>query len=261
MTRENARARLAFSCPQQESLHVPTQSIATWAAIAALIQLVAGCSDNDGSLPERSPQASHSASLAPTVSGPVQPAARSQADGHPQPELERATMPERRPTTESSPPAESDLEFPGQVGWRREEPDNRMRLAQFVLPAQGVDGEDATLVVFSFGGPAGDVDSNLQRWIQMLEQPDGSDSSAVAKRTMGSRDGLVLHTVDIAGRYVAPTMPGGQDGADKPGWRLIGTVIEAGEKTYYVKLTGPQETVAHWRASYSTFLDQVDPPR
>jgi hypothetical protein len=188
-------------------------------------------------------------------------------------QAEAQATPEAEPISESEPPAptvqpsDEDAEpvaeqhpgFPEQPGWIRQELDNKMRLAQFRLPREAGDAEDAALVVFSFGGAAGDVDSNIARWTQMFEQEDGSEASTAAEPR--ERDGMTFHTVDISGHFVAPAMPGGVDAADKPGWRLIGTVVEAGAKTYYVKLTGPNATVERWRASYAAFLDQLDPPR
>ena len=56
--------------------------------------------------------------------------------------------------------------------WKSTKPTNRLRLAQFTIPAVGGDAEPAELVIYFFGGNGGGVDANLQRWINSF-QPKG----------------------------------------------------------------------------------------
>jgi hypothetical protein len=145
------------------------------------------------------------------------------------------------------------LNFAPQDGWVTEAPSNAMRKVQYRLPGgEGADG-DATLAVFSFAG-GGSVDGNFTRWCQQFVQPDGRPSSEVATRALEERDGARFHTIDVSGRYVAETQPGSGTRVDRPQQRLLGCVIETSAGMFFVKVVGPEQTVARWEASYHAFL-------
>ncbi len=147
--------------------------------------------------------------------------------------------------------------FQSQDGWTEEPTDPAgMRFAQYRLPAQGEDPEDAQLVVYLFPS-SGSVEMNFDRWARQLAQPDGSDPVEAAVRSEREVRGMRVHQLDCSGRYVAETMPGTGDRVDKPNWRLLAAVVESGDGPYYVKLTGPEATVAHWKSSYEAFLSAM----
>ena len=121
-----------------------------------------------------------------------------------------------------------------------------MRVAEFTLPKTTGDAEDATLGIFFFGGQGGNVEANLERWIGQMTQPDGRPSKQVAKTTKFTSRGLAITLVDLSGTYVAEVTPGSSERFNKPGFRLRAAVIETKEGPYFVKLTGPEKTVARW---------------
>jgi hypothetical protein len=58
-----------------------------------------------------------------------------------------------------------------------------MRVAQYKLPKAEGDTEDGSLVIYYFGqGQGGGTAANIERWINQMKQPDGSDSKAKQKR-------------------------------------------------------------------------------
>lgn len=153
------------------------------------------------------------------------------------------------------PAAAAGLAFDMPRGWVPSMPSSSMRVAEFALPAAPDDAEDASLVVYFFPGGGGSVDANMDRWIGQMAQPDGSSSKATAKTsTMTSAAGLKLSLVDVSGTYVAEVTPGSAERFNKPGFRLRAAVVETPDGPYYVKLVGPQATVARWDESYLAFL-------
>lgn len=144
---------------------------------------------------------------------------------------------------------------PTDAGWLEERVTSRMRAAQYRVPRAEGDAEDAQLVVFHFGSNAGSVEDNLDRWFQQLEQPDGRSTREAAKIGRRELGGLVLHEVEVSGTYVAETMPGSGERVNKPGSRLLGAIIETPSGPFFVKLVGPDATVAAARAGFKAFVE------
>ena len=63
--------------------------------------------------------------------------------------------------------AGATLKFDAPQGWVSKAPASSMRVAEFTLPKTTGDAEDATLGIFFFGGQGGNVQANLERWIEI----------------------------------------------------------------------------------------------
>ena len=144
------------------------------------------------------------------------------------------------------------LTFATPSGWQVAEPHSSMRVAQFTLPRATGDSEDAELVLYYFGGGGGSVDANIDRWLGQIRQPDGS--ATTARRDERTVNGLALTLIDASGRYVAAAMPGVSEQMDKPNYRLRAGVVQTPHGPYFIKLTGPQKTVAKWDKAFETFI-------
>ena len=154
--------------------------------------------------------------------------------------------------------AAAGLKFDAPKEWVSKPPSSTMRVAEYSLPKTGADPEDASLVVYFFGGQGGSVQANLDRWIGQVSQPDGKEAKDVAKTsTLQSKTGLKITLVDVSGTYVAETTPGSTARLNKPGFRQLAAVVETTGGPYFVKLVGPQATVAKWQGSFSTFLSSL----
>jgi hypothetical protein len=150
--------------------------------------------------------------------------------------------------------------FTAQEGWIVETPTSSMRKAQYLLPRSEGDDEDATLVVYHFGpGGGGDLEANLDRWASQFEQPDGVDTRELLEPQARVVNGVALSVVDLDGTYVAETRPGSGERLRKERWRMLAAIVDAPEGAYYVKLVGPEGTIAHWEASFVAFLDAIRP--
>ena len=151
--------------------------------------------------------------------------------------------------------ASAALKFEVPPGWIAKPAASTMRVAEYGLPRVAGDSEDASVVVYYFGGQGGSVQANLDRWIGQMTQPDGRASKDVAKTsTLVSAGGLKVTVIDVPGTYVAEVAPGSAERHNKPGFHLRAAVIETTEGPYFVKITGPAKTVAKWSDSLGAFL-------
>ena len=161
----------------------------------------------------------------------------------------------------SSGPARSSgagLEFETPSTWISETPSSSMRLAQYRLPRQEGDPEDAELAVFYFGGQGGSVQANVDRWIGQFSNPDGSPvtNPRVSER---EANGVPLTLVDVRGTYHQAQGPMMAQTAAKENYRMLAAVAEGPAGPNFFKLTGPRPTVDHFEESFDSFLETLRP--
>jgi len=149
------------------------------------------------------------------------------------------------------------LTFTAPDGWRQSPPGSSMRVAEFTLPRASGDAEDALLIVYYFGGSGGSVDANIQRWIGQMQQPDGKPSSAVAKKESRKVNGLNVSLVDVSGTYTAEMSPGASAHHNNAHYRMRAGVVDTGKGPYFIKLTGPEQTIAKWDAAFNQFVGSL----
>jgi hypothetical protein len=137
--------------------------------------------------------------------------------------------------------------------WVPEEPQSSMRVAQFRIPGPG---GDASLVMFAFPG-GGSAQANVARWVQQIEQPDGTPSVEIAKTQQQERGGLVLTRLDVSGRFVGQDMPNAPPQPAIDSARLLALVVEGAGNPRFFKLTGPSATVDLEMERWERFLDSV----
>ena len=130
-----------------------------------------------------------------------------------------------------------------------------MRVATYSIPAAKGDTEGAELAVFYFGeGQGGGVDANVKRWITQFQKPDGTSVEKEAKTKKETVAGFPVTTVDVKGTYagggpmMGPATP-------KPGFRLIGAIVEGPSGAVFFKLTGPEKTVAGAEKTFRKLLE------
>ena len=153
----------------------------------------------------------------------------------------------------------SSLKFTVPPGWIEEERTSSMRVAQYRLPKVEGDTENGSVVLYYFGqGQGGSTAANIERWVGQMKQADGGSSKAGAKEDRFEVNGLKVTTVDVGGTYVAETMPGSGTFENKPGYRLLAAVVETPHGSYFVKLLGPEKTVARWNESFLVFVKSFE---
>ena len=170
--------------------------------------------------------------------------------------------PPAQPVGSSAPatePVAGEVSYKVPEGWTVEKPSSEMRMAQYKLPKAEGDADDALLVVYYFGpGQGGAAQANIDRWIKMVKQPDGSPSNDKAKTGTLTVNGLQVSTVDVRGNYSGGMS---QDSAPKDSkaiYRLRGAVIETPKGSYFVKLTGPEKTVNHWEQAFDEYIKSFE---
>lgn len=164
------------------------------------------------------------------------------------------------PDTPSPPPTESidpdevvfgDLAMRVPEGWRAERPSSSMRAGQFRLPGERAGQNDAELAIFS--GIGGGTQSNLARWFNQFEQPDGAPP---ARTWRLPREDMEITMADLSGTYLGSGMMTGQQGK-LPDYRLLAAIVETSGETYYFKLVGTQATVERWARSFEDFIGSI----
>lgn len=137
------------------------------------------------------------------------------------------------------------------------QPPRTMRVATYLIPKAEGDDEPGECAVFFFGqGQGGSVDLNLQRWRDQFETDSGGPPSP-AERKSAIND-LAVTTVSLAGTYLASMGPMFQSGTvKKPGYKMLGAIIEAPEGNVFVKLTGPEKTVLSAEGEFQNLLNSL----
>lgn len=134
------------------------------------------------------------------------------------------------------------LTFSPPEAFQAGKPSSPMRKAQFAV---GEGEKAAEIVFFYFGsGGAGGVDANVKRWYAQFKE--GQD--AINAKTEKAKAGEVPVTfVSAEGTFLSGP-PGGQT-VEKPGYALLGAIVEAKGGAVFAKFTGPKETIeAHAEA-------------
>jgi len=129
--------------------------------------------------------------------------------------------------------------------------ERKMRVATYAIPpASGQEAGECG--VFFFGrGQGGSVDDNLSRWKSQFEPPPA------AKPVERTVNGLKVHEISLSGTYLAPGGPMMQSQGKKPGWRLLGAIVEAPDGLVFFKCTGPAATMAKAEKDFQALLKSV----
>lgn len=126
--------------------------------------------------------------------------------------------------------------------WKQTEPANKLRKAQFEVPAAEGEKEPVELVVFSFPGGGGGIEANIRRWIGQFE-PKGRNARVVQGK---SPQGPYI-VADVTGTYNEPIGPPiRQQTRALPDARMLSVIlaVEEAKQVYYIKLAGKEKTVS-----------------
>lgn len=153
-----------------------------------------------------------------------------------------------------APATQTNVKWTAPAHWKTG-PERPMRAATYLIPAAAGDSEEAECAVFVNIG--GGVQANVDRWIGQFEQPDGSASKDKAKTKQETINGLPVTTIDLTGTYKGGGVAMGQPSVPKPGYRLLGAIVDAPSGPVYFKLTGPAKTVAAAQSEFQTMLKSL----
>lgn len=136
--------------------------------------------------------------------------------------------------------AVGDLSLAVPATWTKRPPSNRLRLAEFDVPA--ADGEaGATQVVISFfGGGGGGVKANVNRWIGQFDA--AGREVALVEGTSPQGDYTYLSVTGTFNKPVGPPIMRRTE--PLPGARSVAVILAVeGRGNYFLKLAGPADTV------------------
>lgn len=97
------------------------------------------------------------------------------------------------------------------------------------------------------------MEANVKRWIDQFQKADGTSAAKDAKVKKETIAGLPATTLDVKGTYNGGAMMG--PSAPKPGYRLLGAIVEGPGGNVFFKLTGPEKTVASAEKTFRKLLD------
>lgn len=139
------------------------------------------------------------------------------------------------------------------AGWKNQG-SRPMRAATYAVPAVSGDSEPSECVAYYFGqGQGGSVEANILRWKGQFLGPDGkvAANSKTAEKTV---HGFKITTIEAAGEYTGMGGPMAASQSRKPGYRLLGAIVEAPEGSVFFKFTGPAKTVEANRAAFEKMI-------
>ena len=139
-------------------------------------------------------------------------------------------------------------------GWV-EQPVSEMRLGSFKV--EGANNASADVSVIAFAGEAGGLISNINRWrgqLQLAPLDEDQLSQAIQHTEV---DNVPTALVDFRTAENAPNPS-----------RILGAVLQAADRTWFVKMTGPPELLETQRQKFSEFVQsfrftsrtQTEPP-
>lgn len=146
--------------------------------------------------------------------------------------------------------AAAGVQWTAPAGWKVQA-ERPMRVATYEIPAAA--GADAgECGVFYFGqGQGGGVEENLSRWVQQFE------SGAPPKKAEKTVHGLKVHTIDVSGTYLASGGPMMKSQGKKPGYRLLGAIVEGPQGNVFFKCVGPAATIGKAQADFDALIGSV----
>ena len=136
--------------------------------------------------------------------------------------------------------------------WKSKKPRFRIIEYEFVGPRVEGDEADARITIMGAGGS---VAANIDRWKAQFRKVRS------AKQEQKKVGGAVVHLVDIRGVF-RDRRGGPFSGAPEKllsGYRMLGAIIVTPKQgRYFVKMYGPEKTVAAHAAAFGKLIDSIE---
>jgi hypothetical protein len=152
--------------------------------------------------------------------------------------------------------AAAGLKWTAPAGWKNEG-SRPMRAATYTAAPASGDTEGAECGVYFFGkGQGGTVEANLDRWKAQVTGADGKPADAqIQKRTI---HGLNVTVLDTSGGYNGMSGPMAPPQGRKPGYRLLGAIVEGPGGNIFIKFAGPAKTIAANKQKFDAMLNSFE---
>ena len=165
----------------------------------------------------------------------------------------QGVAPPAKPAASASSPAvaaSGDVTWTVPSSWSTEPNATGMRKATYKVPRASGDTDDATVSVIQAGGT---VDANVERWYGQF------DAAHDKKRSEVHSGPLKVTIVEAHGTYTGGGVMVGESPSPKPGWSLLGAIVETAPQPYFFKMLGPDKTVAAARSDFQALIDSMKP--
>ncbi len=144
------------------------------------------------------------------------------------------------------------------AGWKSQEPSNKLRKFQAIIPKVEGDKDNAELVVFFFGkGGGGGTEDNIKRWKTQFTAPEGKTIDEASKLEV-YKIGKVADVVclDISGTYKYKFPPNDPKAKEIPkeNYRRFNVIFDTDEGSYFITLTGPAKTMAKNKEAFDGWI-------
>ncbi len=134
--------------------------------------------------------------------------------------------------------------------WSTEPNATGMRKATYKVARAAGDGDDATVSVIQAGGT---VDANVERWYGQFNNVHDQ------KRNELRVGPLKVTVVEAHGTYTGGGVMVGESPNPKPGWALLGAIVETSPQPYFFKMLGPDKTVSSAQADFQALINSLKP--
>ncbi len=156
--------------------------------------------------------------------------------------------------------ADGKLLLEAPASWERKKPKVNFIEHEFAVPATKGDDADGRITVMGAGG---DLDANIERWINQFDQPDGSETKNLVpegdrKRTI---NGLEVRFVDLMGTYKDSPRPFDPSAVPtaKANYRMLAAIVSAPKLgNYFFKFYGPRQTVTDHSDEFRKMIDGIE---
>ena len=129
-------------------------------------------------------------------------------------------------------------------------PNSFMRKAQLKV---GVDAAEGQIVFFHFGPQGGGgLQANIDRWYGQFTEPRKDINAKTEKSKAGE---AAVTFVSAEGTFKAGPPRGPIE--EKPGYALLGAIIESKQGAIFAKFTGPKATVSAQAAAFRKMITEA----
>ncbi|MCC7431296.1 hypothetical protein IT568_10660 [bacterium] len=120
-----------------------------------------------------------------------------------------------------------------------------MRIATYKIDSETECG------VFYFGeGQGGNIQSNIDRWIGQFSETDRTQPETNSFEVSGVK----VTVLSMSGTFVPGMMSSGNP---KPGYALLGAIVESEKAPVFFKLTGPENVVSGAKTDFMALLNSI----
>jgi hypothetical protein len=146
----------------------------------------------------------------------------------------------------------SEFTFTRPAAWEWVESASPMRKAQLKVNSEDKKSS-AEVVFFHFGqGQGGDTKANIDRWFSQFEGPREKLNPKTEEKTVAGRKVTYVHA---EGTYLDGP-PFGQK-TPRPGYALLGAILESEEGNVFVKFTGPSALTKSSQAAFQKMVESA----